>query len=212
MSIIAFLAKLVKQQIFTHHLGQQGLSFLLRYKASLLPKALALRRKSNMEIEIRRAELSDARAIKEIYECPNAYSGTLQLPYPSVELWEKRISSMPENVYAYVALLDGKVVGNLGFKVCVNPRRRHVASFGMGVKDDVLGKGVGTALLKTAIDLADKWLNLKRLELTVFTDNERALNLYKKFGFVIEGESEAYAFRNGVFVSVYHMARLVKNA
>ena len=119
---------------------------------------------------------------------------------------------MPENVYAYVALFDGKVVGNLGLEVCVNPRRRHVASFGMGVKDDVLGKGVGSALIKTAIDLADNWLNLKRLELIVYTDNERALNLYKKFGFIIEGESEAYAFRNGEYVSVYHMARLVKNA
>ncbi len=39
-----------------------------------------------MGVEIRRAEPSDARALKEIYECQNAYAGTLQLPHPSVAL------------------------------------------------------------------------------------------------------------------------------
>ena len=165
-----------------------------------------------MDIKIRRSEPTDARAIKEIYECPNAYGGTLQLPNPSLELWENRISDVPENVYSYVALLDGVVVGNIGFEVCKNPRRRHVATFGMGVKDSEVGKGIGSKLVATVIDLADNCLNLKRLELTVYADNERAVKLYKKFGFEIEGESEAFAFRNGEYVSAYHMARVVKNA
>lgn len=165
-----------------------------------------------MEVEIRRAELTDAKAIKNIYDCLNAYSETLQLPHPSLELWEKRVSNIPDNGYVYVALLDGVVVGNIGFEVCTNQRRRHVASFGMGVKDNVLGKGVGSKLLSTVIDLSDNWLNLKRLELTVYVDNERAIKLYKKYGFKIEGKSEAYAFRNGEYVSAYHMARVVKNA
>ncbi|MCH8530904.1 MAG: GNAT family N-acetyltransferase [Saccharospirillum sp.] len=162
-----------------------------------------------MEIKIRRAEPTDAIAIKEIYECPNAYSNTLQLPYPSVEMWEKRFANIPEDVYAYVALLDGVIVGNIGFKVFVNPRRRHVATFGMGVKDLAQGKGVGKALLSTVCDLADNWLNLKRIELTVYTDNESAIALYKQSGFIIEGESKAYAYRNGDYVDAYHMARIV---
>lgn len=41
-----------------------------------------------MIIQVRRAEASDAKALKEIYECPNTYTETLQLPYPSVEIWE----------------------------------------------------------------------------------------------------------------------------
>ena len=161
-----------------------------------------------MEIEVRRSEASDAKRIKEIYECINAYTNTLQLPYPSLELWEKRISNIPDNVYSYVATLNGEIVGNIGFEVCVNPRRRHVASFGMGVKDEHLGLGVGSKLLSTVIDLADNWLNLSRLELTVYVDNQAAIGLYQKFGFVIEGESAMYAFRNGEYVSVYHMARI----
>ncbi|MGY2574434.1 GNAT family N-acetyltransferase [Vibrio sp. C8] len=162
-----------------------------------------------MSVDIRRAEPSDARAIKQIYECKNAYSSTLQLPHPSLTLWEKRTTDVPDNVFVYVALVDGEIVGNLGFEVCTSPRRRHVASLGMGVKDDVQGRGVGSALLATVIDLADNWLNLKRIELTVYSDNDRAINLYKKFGFAVEGESKAYAFRNGEYVSAYHMARVL---
>tara|TARA_Y100001956_G_C4053363_1_gene156054 strand:+ start:194 stop:688 length:495 start_codon:yes stop_codon:yes gene_type:complete len=161
-----------------------------------------------MEIQVRRTEPSDARSVKEIYECPNAFRGTLQLPHPSLDLWEKRLTHVPEHVYSYVALYQGEVIGNLGLEVCVNPRRRHVASLGMGVKDNFAGKGVGSALLKTAVDLCDNWINIKRLELTVYTDNEQAINLYKKFGFQIEGESAAFAFRDGEYVAAYHMARI----
>ena len=161
-----------------------------------------------MEITVRRAEPSDAKAIKEVYECHDAQMHTLQLPYPSIDKWEKRFVTIPDNVYAYVAVVSGEVVGNIGFDICVNPRRRHVASVGMGVKDGAAGQGVGSAMMSTVIELADKWLNLKRIELTVFVDNDRAINLYKKFGFEIEGESPAFAFRNGEYKSVYHMARI----
>ena len=161
-----------------------------------------------MEIQVRRTEPSDARSVKEIYECPNAFRGTLQLPHPSLDLWEKRLTHVPEHVYSYVALYQGEVIGNLGLEVCVNPRRRHVASLGMGVKDNFAGKGVGSALLQTSVDLCDNWINIKRLELTVYTDNEQAINLYKKFGFQIEGESAAFAFRDGEYVAAYHMARI----
>ncbi|MGL4475072.1 MAG: GNAT family N-acetyltransferase, partial [Shewanella sp.] len=162
-----------------------------------------------MVIEVRRAEPSDANAIKDIYACTNAYTETLQLPLPSLALWQKRIQAGADHVYAYVAAHDTEVVGHVVFELCPNPRRRHVGTFGMGVTDSAQGLGVGSALLATIIDLADNWLNLKRIELTVYVDNARAIHLYKKFGFEVEGESKAYAFRNGHYVDVYHMARIV---
>jgi putative acetyltransferase len=78
----------------------------------------------------------------------------------------------------------------------------------MAVRDDWQGKGVGTLLMQAVVDLADRWLNLRRLELEVYTDNEAALRLYKKFGFEIEGTLIDYAFRDGQFVDSYCMARL----
>jgi len=52
------------------------------------------------------------------------------------------------------------------------------------------------------IDLADQWLNLSRLELEVYTDNDAAIHLYKKFGFVIEGTRHQFAYRDGTSAKV----------
>jgi putative acetyltransferase len=78
----------------------------------------------------------------------------------------------------------------------------------MAVRDDWQGKGVGTALIEAALDLADNWLNLTRIELGVYTDNAAAFALYKKFGFEIEGTHRRFAFRGGRYVDAYSMARL----
>lgn len=159
-------------------------------------------------IHVRHSEPRDVEAIKTIYAAKNAYSGTLQLPYPSGAIWEKRMTNIPENVYSFVAEVDGEVVGNLGFVRAINPRRQHTGEIGMGVRDDYQGQGVGSALMAAMIELADNWLNIRRIELTVYTDNAAALALYQKFGFIIEGELIDFAFRNGDFANAYQMARI----
>lgn len=47
--------------------------------------------------------------------------------------------------------------------------------------------------METALDLADNWLGLSRVELTVFTDNATAIALYEKFGFEIEATHRRFA-------------------
>ena len=66
----------------------------------------------------------------------------------------------------------------------------------------------GRFAVTAMIDLAENWLNLTRLELTVYVDNQPALQLYRKFGFVIEGTLSNYAFRDGVFIDAHFMARV----
>lgn len=70
------------------------------------------------------------------------------------------------------------------------------------------GKGVGSRLLTAALDVADNWMNLHRVELTVYVDNEAAQRLYRKFGFEVEGVLRDSALRDGVFVDTVSMARL----
>jgi putative acetyltransferase len=163
-----------------------------------------------MAITIRRTEPSDYEAIQQIFSGPEVIRGTLQLPFPSIELWRKRLAEPPEGLFSLVACVDnGEVVGNLGLHTFPNhPRRRHAGQIGMAVRDDWQGKGVGTALMQAAIDLADNWLNLTRLELEVFIDNKPAIQLYKKSGFTIEGTLARFAYRDGQYVDVYKMARL----
>ena len=163
-----------------------------------------------MNYTIRRAEPSDYEAMHRIFTGPRVVWGTLQLPYPSVEMWRKRLAEPPEGLIRLVACLEsGELVGQLGLHLTPDkPRRRHAGGIGMAVRDDWQGKGVGTALLQAAIDLADRWLDLTRLDLQVFVDNEPAVHLYEKFGFRIEGRLARYAFRDGQYVDTYIMARL----
>ncbi len=160
-------------------------------------------------ITIRRALVTDAEAIQATFSSPKAMAGTLQLPYPSADAWRKRLGDTSADDYLLVAEIDGDVVGNLGLHMASkSPRRRHVGLIGMSVRDDWHRRGVGTALLAAALDLADNWINYTRLELTVYTDNAAALALYRKFGFQIEGTLKNFAFRRGRFIDAHTMARL----
>lgn len=148
--------------------------------------------------------------MQRIFTGPRVVYGTLQLPYPSLDMWQKRLAEPPEGFISLVACIEeNEVVGQLGLHTFPNrPRRRHAGQIGMAVRDDWQGKGIGTALMQAAIELADRWLNLRRLELEVYTDNVPAIRLYEKFGFRIEGTLVGYAFRDGQFVDTYTMARI----
>lgn len=161
-----------------------------------------------MKIEIRHAEPEDAEALQAIHADEVLYANTLQLPMPSKTLWRKRLADIPDNIHMLVAEIEGEVVGCLGLENMMSKRQRHVASFGVSVKTTSQGKGVGRALITAALDLADNWLNTRRIEITTYTDNTGAIGLYKSLGFVIEGEMVDYAYRNGEYVNAYQMARI----
>ena len=161
-----------------------------------------------MEIAVRHTEPGDYEALHRIMSGPKAAEGTLQLPFASAEMWRKRLAEPPEGLFSLVGCAEGEVVGNLGLETFSRWRRRHVGAIGIAVRDDWQGRGVGTALLGAALDLADNWLDLSRVELTVYTDNAAGIALYEKFGFEIEGTHRRYAFRDGGFVDAYSMARL----
>jgi putative acetyltransferase len=161
-----------------------------------------------MDIAIRKAEPSDAEAIWKCYTAPLVVRNTLQLPYRSLESVRELLTRGGEGGHILVAVVDGDVAGMIGLHTSSRPRVNHSAEIGMMVRDDWQGKGVGKAMMQAVIDLADKWLNLARIELTVFTDNEPAIALYRKFGFEIEGTLRKHAFRDGEFVDSYVMARV----
>ena len=162
---------------------------------------------SVFEITIRATEPSDAEAIHAILTCPGVVANTLGLPWRPLQDTRERTEFRP-GTYSFVAVVDGRAVGNLGLHLEQNPRRRDVATFGMAVHDDFQNRGIGSALMSTMVDLADNWLGLRRIEMQVWADNVPAVHLYEKFGFVIEGTGRQYARRAGELIDAYFMARL----
>ena len=143
-----------------------------------------------------------------MFTASTVYSGTLQLPYPSREYWRQRLSENPDNVYYLVALIEGRLVGMAHVAPSPRLRRKHAGAIGISVHAAWQGKGVGKELMRAIVDLADNWLNLTRLELEVYADNEAAIRLYERFGFEVEGRLRQHAFRDGQFVDSIVMGRL----
>lgn len=160
-----------------------------------------------MDITIRGIEADDWEDVAALRSTASVIYGTLQLPYTSRDTVRDRLENVPSDYRGLVAVVDGKVIGQLGLQLYTG-RRAHVASLGMMVHADYQGRGVGSALMRAAVDLTENWLNISRIELEVYVDNAAGLALYRKFGFEIEGTLRDFSFRDGHFVDVYRMSRL----
>lgn len=167
-----------------------------------------------MKLTLRRVKPADAGSIAEQFADPDVFGGTVQLPFASEEMWAQRIAGMNppaagSNELVLSALLDDKPVGLAGLHL-VSPsvRRRHAMSLGITVAKASQGQGVGQALMAGLLDYADNWAQILRIELVVYHDNARAIRLYERHGFELEGRLKAYALRNGVYEDVLTMARL----
>ncbi|MGM0379070.1 MAG: GNAT family N-acetyltransferase [Bacillota bacterium] len=91
-----------------------------------------------------------------------------------------------ENSLFLKASLKNKVVATLGFSGEKNKRYSHKGEFGMAVLKEYWNLGIGSAFLNNLLKWADD-NNLIKISLRVDATNEKAIGLYKKFGFEKEG-------------------------
>jgi RimJ/RimL family protein N-acetyltransferase len=110
-----------------------------------------------------------------------------------------------EEIYL-VAELDGHVVGSCTI-VGAGPGGRseesHVGDLGILVEYDHRGKGAGTALLERA--LAEARSKFEVVYLSVFSTNERAQRLYRRFGFSVCGHLPRLVKRGGQYLDEERM-------
>ncbi|WP_100012201.1 GNAT family N-acetyltransferase [Lentibacillus sediminis] len=129
----------------------------------------------------------------------------------SAENMEKRIRALTEqeNSIILLAETDGQLAGYL-FAIGGSSRKSaHTASVVIGVTAAHQGKGLGTRFFEKL----EKWamnIELHRLELTVITENTRAIDLYEKAGFTIEGAKKDALRMDGRFVDEYYMSKLLE--
>ena len=156
---------------------------------------------------IRARKASDAEGLAQLVNLPGYRYGTMRVPFHSVDEVAGWIQNTPSSNLELVAAIEDQIIGQAGLRR-LSGRQHHSAYLGMGVHDDWVRRGVGTALMVALLDAADNWLGIRRIQLTVYVDNAPAMHLYKRFGFVIEGTHQAFALRDGRYVDAHVMARI----
>lgn len=161
-----------------------------------------------MSLRIRDIKIEDYKEIGKIRKMPGVIENILSNKYEEEELIKEKIINRGKNQYWYVAEENGKVIG-LGILMNHgNLRKKHVGVITLMVNSDNQNKGVGSLLMDKLINLSES-LNIIRLELCVFRDNYKAINLYKKFGFKEEGIKIKSALKNGEYIDEVMMARII---
>ncbi|QYA11376.1 GNAT family N-acetyltransferase [Rhizobium sp. AB2/73] len=105
----------------------------------------------------------------------------------------------------FVALADGKVVGWCDISRHAFPSHAHAGRLGMGIIPAYRGRGLGRRLLEATLRAA-RDAEIERIELSVHADNDRAIALYEKVGFVREGLARNSVRIDGRYKDAIHMA------
>ncbi len=84
------------------------------------------------------------------------------------------------------ARIGDKLVGTLGFTSPPFQRHSHRGSFGMAVSRRFWNYGIGTHLVRAMLNWAEE-TGIEKFSLEVDAENLRAIKLYRKFGFELEG-------------------------
>jgi putative acetyltransferase len=166
-----------------------------------------------MDYIIRPVKVGDGAGINLLRRIPGTFENILGIPSERIKRNEDFVANPPPEAHIFVAVTKTEsgeelIIGMVGLNVNANLRMRHSAGCGIMVHADYQDKGIGTALMNTILDIADNWLMLVRVELTVFADNERAIHLYEKLGFEKEGVKKKAAIRNGKYEDELMMARI----
>lgn len=106
----------------------------------------------------------------------------------------------------FVIEIDGKPVGGVGLSD-INLTDQNASLFIFIGEKEYWGSGVAKAALGYVTEYGFGKLKLHKIYLHVFLQNERAIGLYKKFGFTVEGEHKEMAKINGKYCDEIFMAK-----
>lgn len=170
-----------------------------------------VRLKDGRELLIRPAEESDAEAIIDYINqvggesdfltfgkngCPNDFEQEKQ----SI----RDMRSRPNSTYL-LGWVGGELAGLANLRAETKERVAHNGGFGISVRKKYWHLGAASALLTELIDFAKNRTALKAIHLGVYENNERAISLYEKFGFVTVGRHRDYFRIDGKYFDEIRM-------
>jgi RimJ/RimL family protein N-acetyltransferase len=110
-----------------------------------------------------------------------------------------------DNKIFLVVELDNEIIGCLNFAGGRRERLKHTGEFGVSVKKKYWNMGIATQLIKELINWANESNIISKINLKVREDNERALRLYEKLGFIREGRVTREFYVDGKYYDVIIM-------
>ncbi|MBM7698740.1 GNAT family N-acetyltransferase [Kurthia huakuii] len=162
-------------------------------------------------MNIRIATIDDARQLLEVIENADAYDSVV-FQLEEIDLREERIVKWMEDnkdfMTIFVAEEDGDIIGYLQLKRGVIHSTKHCGTIAIGVHSKARGSGVGTKLFEHMHEWA-RANQLHRLELMVLTNNVKAIFLFRKMGYKIEGTKQDAMWIDGRYIDEYSMTRFI---
>ncbi|HWI48691.1 MAG TPA: GNAT family N-acetyltransferase [Rummeliibacillus sp.] len=180
---------------------------------NLINSELDLQSSNQPTYIIRQIELDDAREVIGLYQQLFAESDYMLYGKNdntiSVQSFRKLITKWKttNSGTILIAIINGEIGGVISILGNTAPRSKHCASIMTGVLEKFANHGIGTALMGKA----EKWAqakNITRLELSVIKTNKKAISLYEKFGFSIDGQRNKSVKINSDYVDELYMSKI----
>lgn len=167
------------------------------------------------QVIYRRAQESDAGKIVDFYNFVGGETSYLSFEkdeYPmNVKEQEEEIRSL-EGKKASIMLLamDGEEIAGIAtIHSSAKIKARHDGELGIVVAKKYQGQGIGTELIRQLIDWAKGNGVTTRISLDTRADNVKAVELYMKFGFVVEGYRRNSTLLDGKYYDLYVMGMML---
>lgn len=111
-----------------------------------------------------------------------------------------------KNFFFMIGEVEGQIVANCSVGVIQNKKRYlHRAGMGIAILKSYWNKGIGKLMMQECITWCRK-NQVEQLELEVVVENQRAITMYKSFGFEIHGtKKRALKYSDGTYADEYHM-------
>jgi RimJ/RimL family protein N-acetyltransferase len=163
------------------------------------------------KVYLRPLEKADAKTLASWFN-DQEVTRTLRIHRPisigAEELFLERLAQEQQDIVLGIVIkATDRLIGTTGLRQ-IDPKNRH-ASFGISIGEKgEWNKGYGTEATRLLVNYAFETLNLNRVWLEVYENNERGIRAYEKVGFKKEGVLRQAYFNQGRYWNTLVMAIL----
>ncbi|SFD25317.1 Protein N-acetyltransferase, RimJ/RimL family [Chitinophaga sp. CF118] len=174
---------------------------------------------NGQSLEIRNAKPEDATAMLSYFRQLTKETGFLL--FTLREAAELSVESEKDYILSFlddkkdlllVAMAEGKLVGSITIKQPGLWKQAHLGQLGIGILHSYWNMGIGRRLITAGIRWAEQHKDMEIIHLSVFSNNERAIQLYRNFGFAEYGRMpQGVRHQDGSYGDTILMSKRIKN-